>query len=504
MVFAFGAQVAQRDQLAQHRAPLGVAHVGANAKGRQRLVVVLTHLVADLAAHHVDQVPGAEALAAVLVKAVDAAERLACRVGGVPGGRRVDAVVAVAAAVARLGAVGGVLHLAKVGQQADAPAVVRLGQREQGFELADLAALEVLAGRALVDHAALIDHIGQAVGHPRIGGQAVAAGAASLLVVALDVLGQVQVRHEAHVGFVDAHAEGNRGHHDQPVFAQKSVLVVTAHIGVEPRVVRQRADAFADQPGGGLVDLFARLAVDDAGVALVLVVDEAQQLRARVVLFDDGVADVGAVEAADEDARGLQLQPLDDVGARELVGGGGQRDARHDGVALVQHIEREVVLAEVVAPLAHAMSLIDGEQAEQPALVERIELRQKARCGDALGRGVQQHQSTAHHFALDALGVFCAQAGVEARRVHPGFFERAHLIVHQRDQRADHDGHAAIAAMSHDGRHLVAKALAAACGHQHQRIAAGAHLLDHGGLRVAKGGVAEHRLQHRERGALGG
>jgi hypothetical protein len=33
------------------------------------------------------------------------------------------------------------------------------------------------------------------------------------------------------------------------------------------------------QPLGGLLHLLARLAVDDAGVALVLVADEAQQLR---------------------------------------------------------------------------------------------------------------------------------------------------------------------------------------------------------------------------------
>jgi hypothetical protein len=78
-----------------------------------------------------------------------------------------------------------------------------------------------------------------------------------------------------------------------------------------------------------LLDLLARLAVHDAGIAVVLVLDEAQQLRARVVLLDDRVADVGPVEAADEDARVLELQALDDVGARQVVGGGRQRDARH-------------------------------------------------------------------------------------------------------------------------------------------------------------------------------
>jgi hypothetical protein len=49
------------------------------------------------------------------------------------------------------------------------------------------------------------------------------------------------------------------------------------------------------------------------------------------------VADVGAVKAADEQARLLQLQPFDDVFARQRVGRGGQRNAWHAGIALVQH-----------------------------------------------------------------------------------------------------------------------------------------------------------------------
>ena len=87
-----------------------------------------------------------------------------------------------------------------------------------------------------------LHHVGQAVGHPGVGRQAVAAGAAGLLVVALDALGQVEVRDEAHVGLVDAHAEGDgRDHHDA-VLAQEAVLVLRARVrGVQAGVVGQRA-----------------------------------------------------------------------------------------------------------------------------------------------------------------------------------------------------------------------------------------------------------------------
>ena len=201
--------------------------------------------------------------------------------------------------------------------------------------------------------------------------------------------------------------------------------------------------ALAGQPVGGLLDLLARLAIDDARVAVVLVAQEAQQLGARVaVLLDDGVADVRPVEAADEGPCVLQLQALDDVGARVRIGGGGQRDARHAGKTLVQHAQAEVFLAEVVPPLADAVRLVDGEQAEQLPLVQRVEHRQEARREDALRRGVQQHQPARAQLALHRLRLLAVERGIQEAGVHAHFLERADLVVHQRDQRRHHHRHA--------------------------------------------------------------
>jgi hypothetical protein len=52
----------------------------------------------------------------------------------------------------------------------------------------------------------------------------------------------------------------------------------------------------------------------------------------------------------------------------------------------------------------------------------------------------------------------------------------------------DHHRHALPGALAGDGRHLVAQALAAAGGHQHQRVAAGGHVVDDAGLLAAEGG----------------
>ena len=173
---------------------------------------------------------------------------------------------------------------------------------------------------------------------------------------------------KAHVGLVDAHAESDGRHHHHALLLAENGLVVGAYLRIHPRVVRQRADALLGQPLRRLFHLLARQAVDDAGVARlavhVLGADEAQQLLARTVLLDDGVADVRAVEAGEKDARTRQRQPLDDLIARDGIGRGRERDARHVRKALVQHGKLDVLRPEIVPPLRHAVGLVDGEQAD--------------------------------------------------------------------------------------------------------------------------------------------
>ena len=479
--------MAERDELAQHAAPARLVEVGADAERRQALVAVLGDLVGDLAAQHVDQVAGAEADAALVLEAVDAGQQLARRLGAVPGVGIRQAVVAIATRGA---------GLAEVSQQPHAPAIVRFGECQERIELAALDALEFLFRRALVDHAALVDHVLQAVDHPGVGGGPVAAGAAGLLVVGLDVLRQIEMGHEAHVGLVDAHAEGDRRHHHDRLLAQETVLVALAQSSVQTGVVRQRRDAFGVEPGRRLFDLLARAAIDDAGLAFVLVADEAQQLAFRFVLLDDAVTDVRPVETGHEGPGVFERQALDDVGPRDVVGGGRQCNARHAGEALVQDRQPEVLLAEVVAPLADAMRLVDREQAQQAAFVQRVEHAEKARRQQALRRGIEQHQAARTQLTLDALGLVAGQRGIEEGGMHAGLFERADLVVHQRDQRAHHHRHAVAAAVPHDRRHLVAQALAAAGGHQHQRVAAAGDVIDDRGLQATKRAVAEDFVQH--------
>jgi hypothetical protein len=74
---------------------------------------------------------------------------------------------------------------------------------------------------------------------------AVAPGAADLLVPALRRARQVGVRHPAHVGPVDPHAEGDGGRHDHRVAAGEAPVRVALAPGVHAGVEAQRVVAVA-------------------------------------------------------------------------------------------------------------------------------------------------------------------------------------------------------------------------------------------------------------------
>ena len=316
------------------------------------MVIELHDLVCLAAAQYLDQVIHAKALAG----AVHRAEGHAGGLGAVPGVRRLKAAVAIAAGLVEL--------VAKVIEQGLAPATGDLTQPQHGIEAMLLGPLVLLAAGRSGHHLAQLYHILQAVDHPGVGGQAIPSGPAGFLVVGLHRLGHVQVGHEAHVRFVDTHAEGNGRHHDDPLLAQEAGLVRGPGGCIQAGVVGQCVQSLLAQPGGDVLGFTPGHAVDNAGVADVLVAQEAQQLLAGVVLQGDAIADIGPVEAGDELAGVTQVQTFNDFQPGAGVGRGRQGDARNTGKARVQQAQLQVVGAEIVAPLGYAMGLVDGKQAD--------------------------------------------------------------------------------------------------------------------------------------------
>src|SRR5439155_7846106 len=117
---------------------------------------------------------------------------------------------------------------------------------------------------------------------------------------------------------------------------------------------------------------------------------------------------------------------------------------------------------------------------------------QEARRRQALWREVEQVETACEQVALDFRGRIRAERRVEAGRSRARFAQRRYLVVHQRDQGRDDDA----AAIAHQRRDLEAQRLAAAGGHQHQRIAAVRDVLDDLALLAEKRRETEDRFEN--------
>ena len=382
-------------------------------------------------------------------------------------------------------------RFAEIAEQAAAPAMRGFGEPDKRIQLAGRDALEGIGRLRLLDHPALLHDVGQAVGHPRAGGFSVAPGAAGLLVVGLDALGQVEMRDKPHVGLVDPHAERDRGYDHDTVLVDEAVLMPGAKVCIEARVIRQRGNPGVGKRGRGILDLGARQAVDDPGIACMTLGDEGPELGGRVLLVDDFIADIWPVEARHELRRVSEGEPIDDLLSGELVGGGRQRDAWNGRETLREHGQADIFGAEIVSPLRNAVRLVDRKQRDARA----GEQGQAARGEQPLRRDVEQIELAGDELCLDGGGLARRQRGIEDRGLDAGLEQARDLVAHQRDQRRDHDA----AALAQQRRQLIAQRLAAAGRHQHQAIAAIGNVADDLLLRAAKAGQAEHGVEQSER-----
>ena len=263
-----------------------------------------------------------------------------------------------------------------------------------------------------------------------------------------------------------------------------------AHRAVHPRVIGQRPHPLRIQPAGGVLDLGAREAIDDAARSLVAG-EEAQQLLARLVALNDFVGNVRPVERGGKDLRAAQAQLVDDVFAGVGVGGRGQRDSRHAGEQRCELAERAIFRPEVVPPLGDAVRLVDGEQRDPRPPDHFLETRRD----DPFGGDVEEIEVAIEDRAADVEEFLPRQRRVQRGGAHPSLLQRFHLIPHQRDQRRDHDADA----VAHQRRNLEAQRLARAGRKQHHRVAARDDVVDHLGLPAAKVRIAVDPLENRER-----
>ena len=166
---------------------------------------------------------------------------------------------------------------------------------------------------------------------------------------------------------------------------------------------------------------------------------KAPQLGGAIVERIDAIDDVRPVEARDEGAALAQMQPLDDLLPGAQIGGGGERHPRNGREPLGERRQGQILGAEIVAPFAHAMGLVDGEQRQPHAPDHLVE---EARHHQPFRRHVQEIEGAGRDGAGDAVD-FALRSPPNSRPPRDAALaERLDLILHQGDQRRHHDGDA--------------------------------------------------------------
>ena len=206
--------------------------------------------------------------------------------------------------------------------------------------------------------------------------QAVAPGAPGFLLVMLDALWNSHVHHGAHVAAINAHAERHGGHHNVKLLSGESLL----HLGALDRshacVVARRIEFLLAQVLRDRLRLFAAHAIDNHRIA-TMPLKNAQNLLAPINARLDAVNQVGAVEIPNQYQRIDQFQLRNDVIAHRRRGGGGACVQAHAWEHAPQLLELPILGSEIVAPLADAVRLINGDGAYAHAAEPGIEPRRK-------------------------------------------------------------------------------------------------------------------------------
>ena len=326
-----------------------------------------------------------------------------------------------------------------------------------GFGVGDRLHQQLLADLLLGDGLALHEFLEPldvlvAVERDALALAAVAAGAPRLLIIAFQALGDVVVDHEADVGLVDAHAEGDGGHDHVDFFHQEGVLVVGTRDGVHTGVVGQGLDAVDVQQLRDFFHFLAAEAVDDAALAGV-VLDELDDVALGVGLVADFVIEVLAVEGILEHLGVQHAEVLLDVRLDLRGGGGGQGDDGRLADLADDFADAAVFRPEIVAPLRDAVGFVDGVERDGK-LLEQLDVLV---FGQGFGRHVEEFGDPGEKVGFDFGDLRLVERGIqEVGDALPVLDEAADgvdLVFHQGDQGGDDDGRP----LQAEGRELIAQ-----------------------------------------------
>ena len=254
----------------------------------------------------------------------------------------------------------------------------------------------------LTDEVALFGRVAAAEEERAFALQAVATGAAGLLIVAFNVLGHVVVDHVADVGLIDAHAEGDRRADHANLIANEQLLIADPFARGKSGVIRKRRNSRGGKAGGQILGGLAARDVHDAAFGSALRAP-GQELLRSVVFFEDAVAKIGPVESGDEALGLAQPQISLDIFARSPVAVAGHRHEWNQPDA-ARAARRDAAIfrgRKVRGPIQ--LTQCASSTSDPPRASSRSSEARKLRNDDTLGRDVQPSLYSPRSKRVDAL-----------------------------------------------------------------------------------------------------
>mmetsp|Transcript_22551 Transcript_22551/g.36676 ORF Transcript_22551/g.36676 Transcript_22551/m.36676 type:complete len:249 (+) Transcript_22551:2919-3665(+) len=240
--------------------------------------------------------------------------------------------------------------------------------------------------------------------------------------------------HPTNVRLVDTHAKGDSRHNDQPVFLLEPSLGDTPVVGVHAAMVVNGQMPRFPQPLCQRFGFGPRAAIDDPGLPFACG-GKAEDLRPRPVLGGKGQMDVRPVKAAQKRSwRHAIKEFLHNFGLCLGISRGRECGQRHIQRA-AQLANPQVIGAKIMAPLADAMRLVNGDHADpDPAQHPHRRPRRKAfRCD------IQKLQCALFERFPNGIRFLGRVARGQRARRDTRRLQGADLIAHQRNQRRDHN-----------------------------------------------------------------
>ncbi len=318
------------------------------------------------------------------------------------------------------------------------------------------------AGIGARDEEFLGAHIGGGKEQRAARRQTIAAGPADFLIVGLDAARKLGVGYEPDFRLVHPHAEGVGGHDDIQAAGQEIVLDPAALLVAHAGMVASGTQPQAREHPAPEVHRLTRGGVHDSGQSDF----PNQALQSLLLLLPppaalDREGEVGSLEAGYQLERAPQAELIGDVGPYLGRGRGGKR-RRGDAQLRTEPGEPAIIRPKIMAPLADAVGLVHHE-ADRPRALQR---GAEGAVAQPLGGDVDQVQPTPGQRGLRRLPVGDRHSRVQRRGGDPPGAKRVHLVLHQGDQRRDHDR----GAVEQERRKLEAERLARARGHHRHEV----------------------------------